>query len=873
MKQINIMKQRMVLLLLAVILLINIGQTQPTLGTTDSFALFSGTGAFNGDGASTVIGNVGTNTAAYTSPGTVIGTPHVMDGVSAQAATDVLFAFGDFPGSGTVIGVLGLGTLNPGGEDTLIPGNYLIGAAVTINGVLTLNGQGVYIIDIDGALSTAMNSAVVLINGASICDVYWKINGELNLGAASSFSGTAITSGAINMGAGASLSGRGLSTAGAIGMNANIVSIGLQPTASVIVADGPTTFCAGDSVTLSGNVGGTWSNSSVTASITVYASGDYYVTNTNSCGSDTSNHIIVVVISAQTCTITGVSSVCPGQTTQLCVPAGASSYSWSNGSPSDCVVVGAGTYSVTVTSNGCSSTCSTTVTTGSSSPIAAVISANGPTIFCAGDKVILSGNNGGVWSTGSTSASITVTVSGDYFVTTSNSCGSVTSNHIQVTVAPPSRVSVIKATVTAFCIGGSATLSGNNGGVWNTGSTSPSIIVTTAGDYFVVNSDQCGDLVSNHIQIVVDNPPVASVIFASDTMICVGGSVQIAGNIGGVWNTGETTPYIIVTKSGDYFVTTRNACGTMVSNHIKVKVMGIYPSCVIKGNNLICEGQSSTLCAPAGYTYLWSTGETSRCITVNKLGRYTVAVNNNGCISICGRTILPAEPVCVITGKSEIYKGQPTEWCAPAGYTYKWSTGETTQCIKVSTAGNYSVTVTKNGCSSSCSKTLKVGDVVCIITGDSIICPGSIDTLCAAHVEGNTYFWNNGQTTRCIEINCQGKYIVTVTNNKLSTICTLVVKNERTFLESRSTGFEVRSYPNPFQRESIIEFKGEDGHVRIELFSITGKKLYTLFDKDIRQGLLYVARVNGDKLAEGTYLYRITNGGRVMVKTLLLVKE
>lgn len=44
---------------------------------------------------------------------------------------------------------------------------------------------------------------------------------------------------------------------------------------------------------------------------------------------------------------------------------------------------------------------------------------------------------------------------------------------------------------------------------------------------------------------------------------------------------------------------------------------------------VICAGESVTLtCQNAGYSYLWSTGATTRSITVNQPGNYTVTVNN-----------------------------------------------------------------------------------------------------------------------------------------------------------------------------------------------------------------------------------------------------
>jgi hypothetical protein len=70
-------------------------------------------------------------------------------------------------------------------------------------------------------------------------------------------------------------------------------------------------------------------------------------------------------------------------------------------------------------------------------PVASVISAQGDLTFCAGDSVVLTGNNnGGVWNTGQNTASIKANLSGTYFVTNTNNCGSVNSNNIQVDVLP-----------------------------------------------------------------------------------------------------------------------------------------------------------------------------------------------------------------------------------------------------------------------------------------------------------------------------------------------------------------------------------------------------------------------------------------------------
>ncbi len=150
----------------------------PDLGAAAPFALFTAAGAFNGDVGSSVVGDIGTNIGAFTPPGTIVGQIHVADLVSAQAAADVSTAYG-YLSTLTCGGVLGV-TLGNG--QLLTPNIYCTGAASTLNGALTLDGQGnpnaLFIFQIDGAFATNVNSTVTLINGASLCNVYWQVNGH-----------------------------------------------------------------------------------------------------------------------------------------------------------------------------------------------------------------------------------------------------------------------------------------------------------------------------------------------------------------------------------------------------------------------------------------------------------------------------------------------------------------------------------------------------------------------------------------------------------------------------------------------------------------------------------------------------------------------
>ncbi len=150
------------------------------------------------------------------------------------------------------------------------------------------------------------------------------------------------------------------------------VTVNANPSAPVVTASGATSFCTGDSITLtsSQSSGNVWSpNMETTSSIVVDSSGTYSVTYTDGNGcSATSNSTTVSVSSAPapTVSIVGSTSLCPGETVTL-TSSTADTYLWSNGATTQSIVVSAaGTYFVTVTNtdpcNGTGASASTTVT-------------------------------------------------------------------------------------------------------------------------------------------------------------------------------------------------------------------------------------------------------------------------------------------------------------------------------------------------------------------------------------------------------------------------------------------------------------------------------------------------------------------------------
>jgi hypothetical protein len=202
----------------------------PILGTSSTFSLFTATGAIDILGTSTVYGDVGTNIGAFSisAPSIIFGVIHNTDATSLSAAADVASAYSDVDGRTcgfAISGSTSLGTTRKIlGPDTV----FCLAGAQALDSNLTLDAKGdpsaIFIIQIDGALTTNTSSAIILINSASFCNVYWQVNGAVTIGINSVFNGTIIANGAISLLNNAIVNGRMLSQAGALALNNNILT-------------------------------------------------------------------------------------------------------------------------------------------------------------------------------------------------------------------------------------------------------------------------------------------------------------------------------------------------------------------------------------------------------------------------------------------------------------------------------------------------------------------------------------------------------------------------------------------------------------------------------------------------------------------------
>ncbi|HEU4719287.1 MAG TPA: T9SS type A sorting domain-containing protein [Bacteroidia bacterium] len=225
-----------------------------------------------------------------------------------------------------------------------------------------------------------------------------------------------------------------------------VVNTFAAPSAS-ITAGGPTTFCAGNNVTLtaSGASSYSWSNGATTPSITANTSGNYLVTITDANGCQATSSAVNVVVNPlpnASVTANGPTTFCTGDSVVLTANS-SSSYMWSDNSTTQSITVyNSGNYSVMVTdANGCQSASSTPITVSSSPSPQPTITIGGNTSLCQGQTVMLTSSTADsyLWSNGATTQSITVSASGNYTVTVTNAnacSGTGASNPVAVTVNP-----------------------------------------------------------------------------------------------------------------------------------------------------------------------------------------------------------------------------------------------------------------------------------------------------------------------------------------------------------------------------------------------------------------------------------------------------
>ena len=515
-----------------------------------------------------------------------------------------------------------------------------------------------------------------------------------------------------------------------------------------------------------------WNNAQTDVTATNLTANTYTVTVTDLNGCTTVANGTLNQPAALTVSINGTLDFCAGFDTDLTASNGFVNYAWSNGDDGQTITVAtAGTYTVTATNvNGCTATANTTLIQ-NANPTPTI---SGDLDFCFGASTTLNAPAGFstyLWSTQENTPSIATNAAGAYSVTVTdaNGCTGTTSATVVVYTNPTPTISGNLD----FCDGAASTLDAGAGYAnytWLPAGSTQTISVTALDTYSVTVTDNNGCTGTTFANVTVYPLPIPTI--AGDVDFCEGQNTTLDVGVGYQqynWSSGDMGPTTTAFNDGTYTVTVTDSQGCTASTSTVVTQYP-NPTPTITGDLDFCNGASTTLNAPAGFTaYNWNPSGNTQNISVDDAGVYTLIVTDqNGCTGSATTTVtVYNNPTPTISGDLDFCTGASTTLTAQAGFTtYAWTPTANTANITASAAGNYIVTVTDaNGCTGSNFAIVTVlPNPAPTVTGDNTICAGETTTFDAGSGYTN-YAWTPANNTQSITASAAGTYTVTVTDN------------------------------------------------------------------------------------------------------------
>ena len=514
---------------------------------------------------------------------------------------------------------------------------------------------------------------------------------------------------------------------------------------------------------------------------------------------------------------------------------GTFTYSWTgpNGftaTTKDIISRTAGAYSVTITSGTATPKVDNFTIT---QPTAAVASSKVITnVNCFGlatGAVVLTATGGTapytyIWSSTETTKDISSKAAGTYNVTITDAKSCTKTETADIT-QPTAALASSKVITNVNCgqTTGSVVLTVTGGTapytyIWNSTETTKDITNKGAGSYSVTITDNkaCTKIETADIALLASTLASSKV---ATNVNCFGqatGSVVLTVTGGAIpytylWSSGETTKDISGKAAGNYTVTIAdaNSCTKTETADITQPTAALASSKVITNINCFSQATGSIILTVTGgtapYTYIWSSGETTKDLSNKAAGTYNVTITD---AKSCTKTetadiTQPTAAVSAINSVTNVKCNSGNDGAisltvsgGTAPFTYSWTSTNftaTTKDIATLVAGGYSVTITD---SKNCALTL--GPIQVTQPAAMVITPSVTNTSCTGNtgtinvtVTGGaaplTYKWTGPNNFNSTNSNISGleagSYILEVTDNNSckKTATVSVVANSRTF--------------------------------------------------------------------------------------------
>ncbi len=556
------------------------------------------------------------------------------------------------------------------------------------------------------------------------------------------------------------------------------------------------------------------------------------------------------------------------------------SYAWSNGQISqDPIGLASGNYFVIVTdANTCQSFISVLIDEPDSALVATAVITD---VACFGQLTgsIQVTTLGGTapysysWSNGSTSEDLTNIASGTYSlaVTDANGCTYLYS----ALVYQPLDLVIGQGHIDVNCFSNSTgsidiTPAGGVGNyqyTWSNQATTQDINNLAAGNYTLILTD--GNNCTTSTTVTIIQPAAAVSLSGIVTPVsCNGGnngSINITANGGNgnytySWSNSSTVEDQSNLQSGNYTVTATDFKGCSATQSYFVSQPTSALTSQISMTPVICYSQATgtaTVMAfggTAGYTYLWSNGQTAQSAIGLIAGNYSVVVTDvNNCQSTANITVTqpnllavnlnPTNVLCYGNASGSISSSVQG---GVLSYTYAWSNLAITPGISNLIAGQYSVIVTDaNGCLAYDTTQINqpLGPLTYNLTTTNNLCFGAALGTIDLSVFGGTstynYSWSNTQNTPDLANLIAGNYQVIISD---ANGCQLLVD---------TTIYQPTQIQSTALMSPVKCFGGNDGFLNITVSGGITPYIYLWSNGQTTQDI--------DSLSTGSYSVQITD--------------
>ncbi len=553
------------------------------------------------------------------------------------------------------------------------------------------------------------------------------------------------------------------------------------------------------------------------------AQGGYSFTVTDGSGGSTCATQIPLVVVNGPAAIAEVDSVnmveCYGENTggvYLSVFGNAPTYAWSHGATTqDAENLTKGTYSVTISDNGCENILSNFAVTEPDSVIVKPITFNNAScaeINDGGFELTVIGGTPDFtlqWNNGDSGLSLDGLSVGTYTATLTDGNGCTYEDISYPISAPAPLLTEITQQEDVSCTGeNDGTLSvAFNGGtapfqvLWSNGDNAATQENLSPGSYAVTVTDLNGCThISEDLEIAEPAPLTINPTGSDPNCAGAENGFLAAMTVGGntpytfAWSNGVTSAANFSLGEGIYSVTVTDAENCTVSDTFEltapVAVFAEYEteaaSC-LGGTDGAIELDATSLVGNAPFTYEWSNGATTSELTNVLGGTYSVTVTDaDNCRFADTLTIESEQPISLTANidSPNCYGAETGQIALNAFggmpfYTYQWSNGMTTETIENLPAGDYAVTVTAADDCFIIEENLTVTQPDSIefllLSLDSVVCAGTATGQVNLRVIGGAmpynFTWNgNGSTSESLTNVPAGDYVLDVTDSNGCTV-------------------------------------------------------------------------------------------------------